>query len=79
MLKAVELFMCEGEVRIVLTAYTRSGLGRFLLFLLFSNKTADTFYLPTSYRSLLLLDVLAEPVEAFLEATLLEDRAHLQM
>ena len=26
-----------------------------------------------------LLDVLAQPVEAFLEATLLEDRAHLQM
>ena len=43
----------------------------------FADPIEYTFYLPTV--SLLLLDVLAEPVEALLEATLLEDRAHLQM
>ena len=64
--------------------YTRYSVGSTLLLLSFSNKykTADTFYLKGRtyrYPFFLLLDVLAEPVEAFLEATLLEDRAHLQM
>ena len=60
--------------------YTRSVLGRFLLFLLFQTKprTLSTYLRPTG-PFFLLLDVLAEPVEALLEATLLEDRAHLQM
>ena len=56
---------------------TRSRVGRFLLFYFFEQNRGH--FLLTYSISLLLLDVLAEPVEALLEATLLEDRAHLQM